>query len=185
MTQQSLFQNYMQLLEAVEHCEQSNLLIPALVLIYSAIDSVSWLAADNHKESGKAFKKWTQDWLLRSGDLDCSAEELYAARCGIIHTLTPISSLTSKGVRKIAYSWGTARNEDLKALINLTPSSNELVAVHLSDLIRVFRNAMADYINHVQSDPDLRAAYEKKCEQHFTHITNSRLDNLVKLVTPD
>lgn len=43
MSQKNFFANYRQLLQAIEHCEENNLRTPALVMVYSAIDSLSWL----------------------------------------------------------------------------------------------------------------------------------------------
>ena len=56
MSQRNFYANYLQVLVAIDHCEKNNLLIPALIMTYSAIDSVSWLAASNSRDSGKAFK---------------------------------------------------------------------------------------------------------------------------------
>jgi hypothetical protein len=103
MTQQNLFENYKHLIQAIWYCEENHLLTPALVMIYTAIDSVSWIAASSSKDSGKAFQKWVSEWMLKDPRIKCSAEELYAARCGVVHTLTPNSSMTQKGVRRIAY----------------------------------------------------------------------------------
>lgn len=181
MTQQNFFSNYLQLLQAIEHCEKSNLLIPALVMVYSAIDSVSWLASGNCKESGKAFKRWTTDWMLKDPKIKCTADELYAARCGLVHTLTPTSSMTSKGVRKIAYSWGTGENADLERLIKIAGSEESLTSVHLSDLIQAFRNGMADYLEHVRNDPNLMKAFQEKCGEHFSTLPVSRVTELLAL----
>lgn len=184
MTQQNFFENYLQVLQAIEHCEKNNLLTPALVMLYSAIDSVSWLASGNNKESGKAFKAWVERWMLKEPQIKCTAEELYSARCGLVHTLTPTSSLTKKGTRKIAYAWGTASNQRLEELIKTVGSDHELVSVHLSDLIQAFRVGMADYLDHVWEDPQRRKALEEKCREHFATLSMDNVDEALSRMNP-
>lgn len=73
MTQKNFFENYKQLLQAIWLCEENHLLTPALVMIYTAIDSVSWIAAGSSKESGKAFKRWVSEWVLKDLRIKCSS----------------------------------------------------------------------------------------------------------------
>lgn len=170
MSRQSFYDSYIQLIRSLDHAEENHLVVPALVLVYSAIDSVSWLAADGSKDSGKYFRTWVAKWILKDPRIKCSAEELYAARCGLVHTLTPTSSMTQKGVRKIAYSWGSSDNALLDSVLKNGELESQLASIHLSDLIEAFRNGMADYMEYVDRDPALRAAFEKKCEEHFAYI---------------
>ncbi|WP_313499325.1 hypothetical protein [Stutzerimonas nitrititolerans] len=176
MSQQNFYDNYLQVLQAITHCEENNLLTPALVMLYSAIDSVSWLACTTTKESGKAFKAWVTDWMLKDPRIQCTAEELYAARCGLVHTLTPTSSLTQRGIRKVAYSWGTASNRRLEELIDSVGANTELVPVHLSDLIQVFRTGMADYLEYVAEDPQRFDTFKEKCREHFATLSMDQVD---------
>lgn len=173
MSRQSFYNNYIQLIRSLDHAEENHLVVPALVLVYSAIDSVSWLAAPGSKDSGKYFRNWVEKWLLRDPRIKCNAEELYAARCGLVHTLTPTSSMTQKGVRKIAYSWGSGNNALLDSALKMGQLESQIVSVHLSDLIEAFRNGMADYMEYVDRDPTLTAAFEKKCEEHFAFIVTN------------
>lgn len=182
MNQKNFFANYIQVLEAIEHCEEKNLLTPALVMLYSAIDSVSWLASGDNQESGKAFRRWVSDWMLKDPKIKCNAGELYAARCGLVHTLTPTSNLTKKGTRKVAYSWGTGDNSHLEKLINRLGHEPELVSVHLSDLIQSFRNGMADYLQYVYQDPQRMKAFDEKCGQHFTTLSIERVEEAMTLL---
>lgn len=181
MTQQNFHTSYIQLLQAIEHCEKNNLVVPTLVMVYSAIDSVSWLASGDSKESGKAFKRWVTDWMLNDPKIKCTAEELYAARCGLVHTLTPTSSTTSKGVRKIAYSWGSGENDDLERLIKISASEETVTSVHLSDLIQAFRTGVADCLDQIYNDPERKRAFDKKCSEHFATIPHSKVSELLAL----
>ena len=113
---ENLFKNYYQLIQATDDCINKHMIMPALILIYSAIDSAGWIASDDLDEGvGTRFQNWVNKWMLKSGKLKCTAEELYAARCGVLHTLTPNSTLSEKkGVKRIAYAWGKAKHEGLR-----------------------------------------------------------------------
>ncbi|MCY1284796.1 hypothetical protein D9M70_337130 [compost metagenome] len=54
----NFYNNYLQVLVAIEYCERQNLLLPALIMTYSAIDSVSWLAAGSSKDSGSGLRQF-------------------------------------------------------------------------------------------------------------------------------
>ncbi|MGE6992670.1 hypothetical protein [Stutzerimonas zhaodongensis] len=176
---QNFYNSYLQTLQAIEYCENNHLQTPALVMLYSAIDSVSWLSSSNPKASGKAFKAWVSEWMLKDPRIKCTAEELYAARCGLVHTLTPTSSLTQRGIRKVAYAWGSASSQRLEELIDSVDAASELVAVHLSDLIQVFRNGMADYLEYVSEDSQRKEAFEAKCREHFATVSMERVDEAI------
>jgi hypothetical protein len=119
MSEQNLFRSYLQIITAIDYCISEKLIMPALVLIYSAIDSISWVASDEENQQvGRRFQVWVDTWMLQKYPLPCTALELYAARCGILHTLTPESDLSKKkNVRRISYAWGTAQQKDLEESI--------------------------------------------------------------------
>jgi hypothetical protein len=142
MSEQNLLRDYSHIIIAIDYCISEKLTMPALVLIYSAIDSISWYASDKENQSvGKRFQAWVDTWMLQKYPLPCTASELYAARCAILHTLTPDSDLSEKGaVRRIGYAWGTAQQRDLAESIELLEYPG-LVAVHVNDILHSFRNA--------------------------------------------
>jgi hypothetical protein len=78
---------------------------PALILTYSGIDAASWLCAEQPDGPVQNyFVAWVEKYILLNGRFECSALDLWAARCGIVHTLTPSSRLARQGkVREILY----------------------------------------------------------------------------------
>ena len=178
-----LFKNYFQLIQATNDCVNNHMIIPSLVLIYSAIDSASWLASETPKEEvGSRFKKWVNTWMLHSGKLKCSAEELYAARCGVLHTLTPNSTLSEKkGVRIIAYSWGKAKQDKLEESISALSMSHNTVSVHLEDLFCCFREGFADYLDYVFSNDEVKEKFLSKSGQHFENMEIEKMDEFLEI----
>ncbi len=89
---------FKQILAAAELCIAARLNTPALILIYSAIDAASWLCAeDPDGEVQGYFVSWVEKYILQNGRFECSALDLWAARCGIVHTLSASSRLSRKG----------------------------------------------------------------------------------------
>jgi hypothetical protein len=182
MSEQNLFRNYLQLMLAIKHCIKENLVMPALVLIYTAIDSVSWLAMRGQasKVVGQRFQGWVNDWMLKAKGLPCTAEELYAARYGVLHTLTPDSSLsTEKGVRRVLYAWGNAKVENLQKSID-TLQEHNVVAIHLNDLFEAFRLGFADFIDSTMKDPEAAKHFVSKAAKHFANIDKKTMDTFLR-----
>jgi hypothetical protein len=94
---------------------------------------------------------------------------LYAARCGILHTLTPKSDLSEKkNVRRISYAWGTAQQKDLEESIKRLEYPG-LVAVHVNDIFNSFKNGFADFLDSLEKDEVKRNLFVQKAGEHFAN----------------
>jgi hypothetical protein len=121
-------------------------------------------------------------WMLKNGKLKCTAEELYAARCGVLHSLTPYSTLSEKkGVRKIVYAWGKAKHEELEESISTLSMNDSIVSVQLEDLFWYFRGGFADYLDHVFSSDKEREKFLIKSGQHFSNINLEQMDEFLQI----
>ena len=80
-----------------------------IVLCYSLIDVMAWLSLPPEKTAVHRgdFIKWSEQYVIPNGSFNCTAEDLYSARCSVLHTMTAESELTREGrAVKIAYTWG-------------------------------------------------------------------------------
>jgi hypothetical protein len=111
-------------LRAIGTCLNADLPEAALALIYSGIDTFGLLAAPAAIEdaSGDTFKHWCEKYTLprlqpvEGGPVN--AIDLWAARCGVLHTSTPLSALERAG--KAHQIW---YHLDGKAGVNLIMNS--------------------------------------------------------------
>ena len=98
-----------------------NLEMQAISLIYAAIDRLAWLDA-NREESGSAeYKIWVDKFLFNGEVFNFDADDLWAARCGNIHTGAAESrEYRADRARVIYYHINTAgiSNDKLLALID-------------------------------------------------------------------
>jgi hypothetical protein len=115
MSEQAMCSNLKILGEGFEACAQKRLQLPALIVLYSAIDITAWLANDDTSAGvGKRYMAWVDQYLLKAKPMSCTSADLYAARCGVLHTLTAESDMNAKGkARQIAYAWGNKNADEL------------------------------------------------------------------------
>ena len=171
MLSSSFFQNYSQVVAGVRLCLEKQLLMPALILIYTLMDSFAWACSDKAQTKVRTrFEAWTQQWVLTQGNLPCTATELYAARCAVLHTLTRYTDLTkNENVRKITYSWGNADNSALQGAFDAL-GHTDTVAVHVNDLFGAVCEAMAAITEQASTAPQLKQRLEEAAVLHFTGL---------------
>lgn len=171
MSEKDLFKNYFDIVVAIDFCLSNKLIMPALILLYSAIDSISWIGNFGNLQTVRGrFELWVNTWMLQTYPLPCTATELYAARCGVLHTLTPYSELNEGNrVRKIIYAWGSTSKKDLAKSIKILGKS-DYVAVHITEILFAFRNGLVDFMESVQTDDNLKALVNEKAAKLFTNL---------------
>src|SRR5262245_35434158 len=155
----------------IETCLEKKLTAPALILLYSGIDTAGWLDSPDRDATRDSFLKWVGNYLLKAKPLACTALELYAARCGLLHTMTPDSRLSFEGkARRICYAWGTASVQHMQRTIDLAGKSNEYVAVHVNELFEAWRLGLLAFSKELDNDPARRARVHAKAAQFFSDL---------------
>src|SRR5690242_19662542 len=90
--------SFEKLLEGISACIERGLDVPCLVLTYTGFDALAWTVygATIH-ETKRRFVKLCETHVFPLSSLGCSALDLYAARCSILHSLGWESSLSQGG----------------------------------------------------------------------------------------
>jgi len=139
---ETFYKHMMDLIESIEDCLAKRRIIPSLVLPYTGIEVIASLEARPHEGTKAYFVRWVDNYLLKQRSFSCTALDLYAARCGIVHTFRPDSDLYRSGkARRISYAWGTAEANKLES--SMKALSFDSSAVHLRDLIDAFCHGIA------------------------------------------
>lgn len=157
--------------EAIGGCLERKQFLPALILIYAGIDIVA--SAERHQSEGTkaSFTRWVDSYLSPNKALGCTAVELYAARCGILHTSTADSNLSRAGkARKIYYAWGNASASDLSETANRL-GTTDVVAVHIGELRDAFRQAALKWTAEVLADPVRRKRVGAASDSWFGNMS--------------
>jgi hypothetical protein len=137
----------------------------ALTVVYSAIDTFGFLAAPPGA-SGNTFKPWCEKYILtRLQSVDgtpITSEDLWGARCGILHTSTPLSQKELDGkARQVFYLFKG------KTGVNLILNAQHMpVWVDIANLGFAFKEGGMDFLTDLKNDPPALSAAGDRA-QHF------------------
>ncbi len=151
------------LLAAIETCLANDFRLPALILMYSTIDIMAWLNRDAGKEENTRsdFFSWAETFLLPDSGLSCTGKDLYAARCGVVHSYTSESSMSRQGdASVIYYVWGNAQEKKLQELMESIGVHNGK-AVHVQRLHAALKAGVARFIASVPNTEMMKERVEK------------------------
>jgi hypothetical protein len=94
------------MLKASKLCFDNECWEAGVILLYSLIDAMAWLRRDpSHPDvTGPDFREWVERYMLPAPGIHVSAEDLYGARCGMLHSLTGESKKhRNLEARKVGY----------------------------------------------------------------------------------
>ena len=164
---------------AIDLCMNQGLRMPALILVYSAIDFLAWLGRSKVKEDvdRKQFIAWVDRHIIAAGFNQCSATDMYSARCAHLHGNNFESSMTRRGdAHAVLYSWGNADPAVLLSATKRIPKS-KIRVVHVETLIATLKSAAASFLREAQADPEKWALLLSRSEKLFDE--NPELDGRV------
>jgi len=176
----------MTLVAAIEDCRNRKQILPALVLLYSGIDILASLERKGKEGTASAFQRWAKNYLETEDNLGCSANDLYGARCGIVHTFSPASKYSQTGkAREIDYAWGDARVDKLQAIFRAT--GKNYIALHVDKLIDVFKAGANKFFSDVSNDSERSKLVAKNAGIWFTNMDKALVDNIIDIIeqSPD
>jgi hypothetical protein len=161
---------------AAQLCLTNELNLPALILIYSAIDIVASLEPQGNEGTRRAFVRWVVRYLVPGGRLLCTPTELYGARCGVIHTLSGESDLSRDGkARRVCYAYGSAPPDTLQEVLPMVGRDD--VVIHADSLLALVSAGINDYFAEVRSDPERARIVARSAAKGFATITNKEIFN--------
>ena len=168
------YQNYKQNLDGISLCINAGQIFPAITLIYSSIDIMAWMAFGDISVE-KRFSNWIDTWMYKNRKLEATSTDLYAARCSILHTLSPDSTLSKKGKANIVvYAWGTANINDYKEVSEHRDIHNQTF-VHIDDLFAIFKEGIELFLAEVDSDSVLQQAFNERIDMSYENISNDEM----------
>lgn len=160
------YKTFMEQCKAIDLCIEQKLVLPSLCLIYSGIDSAAWVAYGDISVRQR-FVDFVSNFMYKVKPLDPRPIDLYAARCAILHTMTPDSKLSSNNQAvPISYAWGAASLEELKKSTEAL-SPGELSCVHLNDLAESFKLGLARF---VENDTGSQAC-TSRMQKHYSNLS--------------
>jgi hypothetical protein len=148
-----------------------NFYLQALIVLYSAIDTCAWIRLVAGDVSRSDFCEWVEAYMQPQSQLDCTAEDLYGARCGLLHSGATESSLSRKGdVSQLFYA--TSKNLIPAVVINIDQLGVRGRIIYVTDLVAAFGDGIMTFAEEV-------ASYAIERQQEIT----SRLRWMIRFVS--
>lgn len=179
-----LLENILLLKTGIDACIEKKAFIPALTLIYSAIDTTGWLDSKAEFATRDDFMRWVDKYLLKAKPLKCTAIDLYAARCGVLHTFTSASQLSSSGKANIIfYAWGKANTEHMQRIMDhKNTSSNHPTVVHIDELYQAWLLGLEQWGKDLDSDSYRSARVIAKAAKFFEHVSIETVSSILSII---
>jgi hypothetical protein len=175
------YQNTVSLIETIEECLEKHRLLPCLILLYTGIDVMASLERRPEEGTKAAFMRWVDGYLLKVRPLPCTSTEMYAARCGILHTFSADSDLSRRGkARELLYAWGVAQPETLAQAASALGRDN-VVVVHIRDLLDAFRHGIADYVQELEADVRRQDTVAQRAGLWFVNMEFNLVQQFIEL----
>jgi hypothetical protein len=171
MSKETFEKNIGELITTIDYCLNSKWNLPSLILIYSGIDILAWLNLPSNREKNtKAdFIKWATNYLLPNSKLKCTADDLYGARCSLVHTYTAESHSSRRGSAKVIYyAWGDGNSNELQQVIN--KMGYQGVAIHIKELFDAFVNGVKLFKNDLSNSIEKAQLVYKRADKFFINI---------------
>jgi len=171
-TELVLLRNLTEAVESIELCAANGFFNPALKLIYSAIDNLAYLACPETEHQSvhkREFVRWAKSFLLPDSGLSCTAEELYASRCGLLHQNTVATCNLPTGMKRIVYTLGTAKAQE--GIEHIDESKrDEYRFVSIDSLRGALHRGTVTFLKAVSQEPLNRTRVLKKAAKYFSGI---------------
>ncbi len=142
------------ILRGIEVCLRDECLVSGVALIFSGIDSLAALTRSTEaaSTSRRVFLRWVEKYLLPGSPLACSPTDLYAARCGVLHTHSPRSDLQRRGeARPLVYEWRHGPGAD--ATVPLEP---EAIVIQVEALHDALKAAVGRFLEAADANAEVR-----------------------------
>jgi hypothetical protein len=167
--------NLKEMVSAIDDCLKAERQLPALVLMYSLMDSLSWAASGQSSTNTRdRFEIWVSQWLLPllpPSNPQISATDLYAARCALLHTGTGTSELVkSKKAKRLMYAWGRGTTKVLERAITVMGAVDGHAVIHCDKLFSALRKALKNFIASAENDSQLAARLQDAATVQYDNV---------------
>lgn len=138
-----------------------------LVIIFSTIDTCGLLDAPptQSEATGESFKAWVKKYLLGRPGIQFNENDLWGARCAVLHTFTSESSL-SKGrrARELQYYTGDKTTPHIQRFVAFTTTyeGGRHLPVHYGDLCEAFFQAIKQFVPDLDANCTSSTAYNDR-----------------------
>ncbi|ELB2862472.1 hypothetical protein QNE90_002081 [Vibrio alginolyticus] len=175
MEQSDIEKYFMAAIEAVDLLHENKLMGQALTIIYSTIDACGLLDAPDsqHKATGSTFKSWVNKYMLEDESLECDADDLWGARCAVLHTHTSTSDLSKANkAREIQYVSGPPQHPLVVAFMVASKKIGEgkIIGINIDLLVIDFFKAISKFSAEFSEQAKQSEVVRERASQILLHF---------------
>lgn len=145
-----------------------------LSLCYNVIDVLSCLSGRGTE--GDNFMRWARDYVIKPAKLGCNERELYIARCGLTHQLSPGQPKGRRSKeRMVCYGPDEKRTEVVNRLTEMVGRGNKFIFISVEDLLKAVESGVEIFISRLATDSEMKSRVEERAKSLYAFIPSSRL----------
>lgn len=165
---------------AIQVTLANGLILPAVALVYTVVDSLGFLARPTEQvNTGADYEAWVMTYLLdgydgRAGTAAKVARDLYGARCAVLHRMTAEANLTvgpdpARRAREVYYQRSTGEG---RIPVESANTPEPALFVDPDRLAGSLVAAVGRFAATVDADVGLRERVERR-STHYFHVTHA------------
>lgn len=141
------------MLAGIRTCLEAQCLVSAVTLMFSSLDALAALTRPvGQSTNGAVFKAWATRFVKPDSSLGCTADDLWGARCGVLHLYSADSDLSAQNkARRIYYQWSAG---PAAQAVRAIPAGSLVIAVE--SLHRAIECAAHDFIIASEMDGEVK-----------------------------
>ena len=160
----------MQTVDAIKHLVVANRYVQALIVLYSAIDTLAWSSLESGDVTRSDFCRWVDAYMLPEKLIGCTAQDLYAARCAIVHSGATESKMSREGlVSELWYVTSAHSAIDLQLYARKVGADAKVV--HFTALVAAFTEGVMNFSDQLTTDPDLERICVERIKRWLRFLT--------------
>lgn len=160
-----------ELVKSINLLHRDELLLPGMMMCYATIDILAALARPQNKDEsdGFDFRAWVERYLLPDSNLPCSAADLWAARCGLLHSFTPDARDVRKGkALKLLYVAGKV-DESKRASVQFNIGGYTMIASQ--DLYNAITSGLERFMEELKLDDTLASRVMTRANEFLVKVS--------------
>lgn len=148
---------------AMEKLFSEGYLEGAITLWYAYVDHMAWLSTSTDDVTPKDFKDWVTKYILPTGRVNCNAEDLWAARNGLLHMGNAEARDVKSGKACSIYYYAGRASPDLMAI-------GTAKLVNVEALIFSFMEGSLAFIENLKINPAQLTMANEKAKKILRYI---------------
>jgi len=157
---------------SIRLCLGNDHLLSACILLFSTVDSLAALHRHQHNAdvTREDFKSWCNLYLVNFLKTKCTGEDLYGARCGVLHTSTAESSRSRQQEAKQIYYFAEEHpvNNKIPGIVKKSSIAPDFLTIELYNFLEALEKGTCEFFVDVKGKTDKVKLIEERCQKLLT-----------------